>query len=38
MEEVDAIVNAGISGKPPLRVLVTEEEDLLSLLEISYRE
>ena len=34
MEEVDAIVNAGILGGPPLEVVVTVEEELLSSLEM----
>ena len=38
MVEVDAIVDAGILGEPPLEVVVTVEEDLLSLLEMSCQE
>ena len=38
MEEVDAIVNAGMLGGPPLKVVVTVEEELLSLLEMLCRE
>lgn len=33
MEEVDAIVDAEILREPPLEVVVTAEEELLSLLE-----
>ena len=38
MEEVDAIVDAGILGEPPLEVVVTVEEELLSLLKTLCRE
>ena len=38
MEEGDAIVNAWLSGEPPFGVVVTVEEDLPSLLEMSCRE
>ena len=38
MEEVDAIVDAGILGEPPLEVVVTVERELLSLLEKLSRE
>ena len=38
MEEVDAIVDAGILGEPPFEVVVTVEEELLSLLEMLCRE
>ena len=38
MVEVDAIEDAGILGEPPLEVVVTVEEDLLSLLEMSCQE
>ena len=38
MEEVDAIVDAEILGKPTLEVVVTVEEELLSLLETLCRE
>ena len=38
MEEVDAIVNAGRLGEPPLEVAVTVEEESLSLLEMLCRE